>query len=210
MPVRLGSIIIQMNRKQRECIKCGQCIQPGEVYNTRAGMKIVRTGKGEAKQVFSFPKFYHDYCWEEEYFQKKEEFLELHRKIENHESGTRKTKLSKLTPEQIRRRKTLQMYLIERDTPALIDAYERKSTQRVIRVMELIAERWEELHEMGVPFRTSLTSNKENENDKKLASYITRYETQWQAWLWGPAETVEDKLKALRRTEDEYPPDWSK
>lgn len=200
MPVRIGSTILQIAKKSHICEKCEQPIPAGSLYNIKSGQK--------GKLYFSHK--FHSQCWEEDYQLLKKSLLETHRKISEHTPGIRKTPLKKLTAEQITRRKSLMIYHVQRDIPSLIKAYEQQSTKRLYRTMGLIADRWEELHSMGVPFRNTLTTRADNENNKKVTKYVLKWDSHWFFDRFGfEGVTVEQQIAALRRDEsDNFPPSW--
>ena len=138
------------------------------------GRGIFPTKKDDSKprpiKVWVFN--YHSECWLKVFEEENNSQIDLHTRRKNHEPGLRKTLLSKLTPKQRERRRILQTYITTRDLPALLNAYERQSTSRVYIVMNTIANRWQELLEMGIPFQHTITSKNNNENDLLLKKLL--------------------------------------
>lgn len=195
-----GQITLQLSKKPHECKQCNQFIESGQLNIRVIGMR----GKSR------FATRYHKDCWLDLFNQGVDELLTIHQKIQNHEKGIRQSAVSKLSPEQRKRRKTIQNYLTTRDLPSLVEAYERHSTRRVLIVMNKIADRWEELHSMGVPFRESLLrpTEQRNETEQRLAAYIINNDSEWLNHLYPVDATYDQIISALRRPRDRYLPQW--
>ena len=188
-----GTIRPQKSRKLWKCRHCSEEIEIGTIYALRIGISGGHT-------IYTR---YHSQCWFALEYKVFEDFAEYHQKVANHTPGMRTTRLSGLTPEQRKRRQTLQGYITKRDIPALKKAYEQKSTERVIKVMSTFASRWREFATMGVNPKKYLWK------DKMLDRYIAQYDRKWLDNVFLEDLTLEQQAEALSRTmEDEFLPNW--
>lgn len=210
-----GHVTTKIISKEVPCKYCEQVIEKGSLYVRIIGERgrgIFPTKKNDTtpRSIKVWVFSYHNDCWLKVFEEENNSQIDLYTRRKNHEPGLRKTLLSKLTPEQRERRRILQTYITTRDIPALINAYERQSTSRVYIVMNTIANRWQELSEMGVPFQHTLTSKSNNENDIKLKKLILKYDSRWMFNVWDRKDiTLEEEIEALRRnSSDKYPPTW--
>lgn len=190
-----GSVKPQKARNNYPCRFCDEQIAAGTIYALRTGISF-----GRRSSIYSR---YHLGCWLEVEVAAFVDFEQLHQKMLRHEPGLRSTKLNKLTPEERKRVQTLQSYITKRDLPALQKAYEQKSTERVIKVMSTLANRWEEFAKFGITPKKYLWKN------KQLDSYIATYDNNWMNLVFKDDLSVEEQVVALRRSmEDKYLPDW--
>lgn len=191
-PLLLGQARAQIAKRTNHCYVCKEPINLRETYIYLNGFR----------QREKFASSFHLYCyvgWIES---------RVNAWTEEAPVRVRKNKPAGLPPEQKIRRRTLQKYLATRDKENLIRAYEKQSTERVLAVMSTIANRWEELNSFGVKFRTSLTTSRRNESDVKLANLVALYDLDWFENEFQEEKSVEEKIAALRRSPDRYPPRW--
>jgi hypothetical protein len=165
--IPLGNIRIYKARTEKACDLCKKLINSDRYY-------IMSTGRSRGTW---FTHRYHLECYPQYIIDK------IRERQKNPKSNKKKTnRLDGLTVEQIRRRETLQIYLVGKDKVRLIKAYQAKDTAKVYRAYSIIATRWIELQQMGKPFRTTLLSRKKeywSDNDKELSRLLLEHD-----WMW--------------------------
>ena len=180
-------------KKEYRCTGCKTTIDPDELYIL---VTVLR------KMIRQQTNKWHYGCWLEHFVTRMNRLEEHHLSVQNH-TETRQTRLKKLTPEQRKRRQVLQTYINTRDIPALRKAYEQQSTERVLKVMWTISNRWEEAAAMGVGFKGYFWK------DKLLDRYIATYDANWLNNVFKENLTLEEQTVALRRTlQDVNLPKW--
>lgn len=195
MAEKFGSITVFRANKTFECKDCEDFIVPKDLY------VLVTILQGKIRRQTNK---WHVECWLGRFNERLEKLRQFHLAVETH-TEIRATKLKTLTPAQQQRRKVLQTYITTRDIPALKKAYEQQSTERVIKVMQTISNRWEEFAQMGVKPKNYLWV------DKKLDSYIAQYDRDWMNKVFKEDLTLLEQVTAFRRSlDDKHLPRWPK
>lgn len=195
MAEKFGSITGFRAKNTFNCKGCEDFISPKDLYILVTVLQgTIRKGTNK----------WHLECWLEHFNTRMENLNQFHISVENH-TEIRTTRLKILTPAQRYRRKVLQTYITTRDIPALKKAYEQHSTERVIKVMQTISNRWEEFAEMGIKPKGYLWK------DKQVDSYIATYDWNWMTKVFKEELTLDEQVVALRRSlTDEHLPRWPK
>lgn len=181
--IRLGYVSAIKAKTEKECEQCKETIRAKKWY-------IMSTGK--YRGMF-FNHRYHLECYPQYMLDRMKE-REANPKSNKHKTN----RLDNLTEEQIARRKTLQVYLVGKDLNRLLKAYKNHNTSKVCNAYRIIASRWAELSQMGVPFRQSIVANDNTPMQKELLDLIWEYDRTWVNYFAG-AKTLEAKMLLLMR-----------
>jgi hypothetical protein len=190
MSVKMGNLQYFESKSLKDCDFCEEKVKPKQTYAATTG----RTRNGKY-----FTRRYHLEC----FFKLSIERIQ-DRKKNPKSSKPLTSRLQNLTPEQRRRRETLQTYLSSKDKVRLLKAYRSGDFNKIKRAYEIIAARWAELHQMGLPFRTTIIPQSDpklhSDEDKELINLMFDYDSDW-VEQFRQAETVEAKMLLLFRTE---------
>lgn len=186
MAIRFGHVAVFRSITPKVCAFCKKDIESRRWY-------VKTVGSTKTKR---FSHHYHMECFPQYMLDRTKERIANPRTsahINQHAINT-------LSPEQIKRRETLQRYLSGKDLVRLYKAYESGNTSRVFVSYRIIATRWAELHQMGIPFRTTFLPVRtvRTVNDKRLSDIIKEYDWRWQD-RFDEQETVEGKIRMLIR-----------
>jgi hypothetical protein len=187
MAIALGYLKVYKARSEKKCDLCKEQITAAKWY-------ILSAGRSRGSW---FSHKYHLECYPQYILDKVRE-----RQKNPKSSKPLTSRLQNLTPEQVRRRETLQTYLSSKDKVRLLKAYRSGDFNKIKHAYSLIAARWAELHQMGVPFRTTIVpqSNPKlrSEEDKELVGLILNNDYDWYD-KFQAAKTVEEKMLLLFR-----------
>jgi hypothetical protein len=198
MAVKFGLVYGQQAKREKDCDFCeDKKIRPRQWYMSSVG----KTKNGKF-----FTHNYHLDCYAMYYMGRIKE------RQENPKSSKPLTsRLQNFTPEQIRRRETLQTYLSSKDKRRLLKAYRLKDREKIVRAYEIIGSRWAELYQMGVPFRTTIIPRKNSEywsdEDRELVNLMNDQDFHW-VGQFSNATNVEEKMKLLFRSNEPKPQEY--
>lgn len=199
MAVRFGSLVAMKSKKEFICVKCKEQIKANSHY-------LLTRGRSSAGKFFS--QKYHLHCWPQYMLER------IQDRKENPRSNAKlkPSVISVLTEEQIKRRETLQNYLVGKDKVRLIRAYNSGEQEKVFDAYRRIAVHWAELHAQGIPFRTTLLTQKLsdkitranlNDKDQQLNDHIGFKDMNWYS-MFSREPDVAVKISMLIRP---YTPD---
>lgn len=197
--LKFGRIYAFKSRSPKECIGCKLPISRGEIY-------IRRVGLSGANQLFA--SLYHTKCLHAEIDAQIEDLqlIDFDRRNNRKARTTpqqRAYRRGHLTPEQVKRRETLLLYLNTRGRDRLLKAYKTKNTLRVFEVMGQINRWLVELQSMGVPFSRGFINR-----TTELKELIIKHDSQWFNDMAQTEDINERWGKFIRSIKDEYQPTW--
>ena len=214
--LHIGLVSVSKSQKQKVCKYCEHSIPKGETQVRRStrGKEITRNIGGENRKVplFSY-SYYHSVCF-------KRWYVEAEQKWEESPFKTRKPpeelegKLKKLqfTPEQRRRRHTIQIYLSSKFRNQLIKAYNDHNTERVVQINNRMVDYLEELESFGpkIDFKwLDLDGVGCIGGNLELFQLVKTYDRPWQERLWSWRHDKETWTETFRRVgKFHYTPEW--
>lgn len=194
MTLNYGQYLLSKAIKDYSCWICKKDIPKGEFYP-------IRLNRSKKTLKWFSIKFCSIECVMDEWNKRTEDYKLNYVGHKGRAKGSLIKATSLLTPEQrIRRRRLLQI-VTNKYRPRLLQAYERKSTERVHKVMQLMYNKYNELDLMGVDFPLTLVGKNK---DYKLSKLMDRYDNIFiDRWL--KAENKHDKVQLLLRPADDAP-----
>jgi len=205
--IRIGQVGFAKGKIEKNCGYCKEIIEPG---GYRA--QIVGTRK-TTNNVVRFTTYYHFKCLNL--------FINKRYKSERDNPkvrvATRKLRgklvNSGLTPEQKRRRHTVQTYLSNNLRTQLIKAYKKQDTDKVLVVQGKMYNFLKELESFGPPFKLKwldLEGIKCTGDNLELNQLIRQYDYKWleQLWFWKDNPQRWGEI-FVRNNDSSYLPNWS-